>query len=88
MTLPTVNHPTDRPNFCEVRTGHQGFSFSYQTCIAFRGENSRGEFKSEVCENVWGPTTGKHLNYVDGGAKSIRLDREAFIAALEDFTKR
>jgi hypothetical protein len=35
-----------------------------------------------VGENVWGPTTGKHLNLVDGGDKDSRLGQEEFEARL------
>jgi hypothetical protein len=31
-----------------------------------------------LCQNDWGPTTGKHLNHIDPD-KSKRLDQETFI---------
>lgn len=48
--------------------------FSYRTPVAFRG---RGH-GLVVCQNDWGPTTGKHLNWIDGGEKSRRVPREQF----------
>jgi hypothetical protein len=48
--------------------------FSYKTVVAFRtiGGGLR------VSENCWGPTTGKHLNAIDGGNKKSRLPRDKF----------
>lgn len=51
--------------------------FSYRTLIAFQKDGER-----IVRQNAWGPTTGKHLNAIDGGAKSARLSAEDFQAAL------
>jgi hypothetical protein len=39
--------------------------FSYKTLVAVRAPG-HGLI---VRENVWGPTTGKHLNWIDGGNK-------------------
>lgn len=54
------------------------FYYSYQTLIAFRPV--KGLFAGvAVCrENVWGNTTGKHLNWVTNGEPTIRFDEEAF----------
>lgn len=60
MQLPSVNHPTDRPNFTEVSVGPVDLLFSYRTVISFRGP---GEPSFVTRQNDWGPTTGKHLNY-------------------------
>ena len=48
------------------------FYKSYDTIIAFETMRLR------VCENCWSKTTGKHLNWLDGGNKKNRLDRETF----------
>jgi len=47
--------------------------FSYNTIVAF-------DFNGElfVVKNEWGPTTGKHLNWIDGGDKSSRLSSTDF----------
>jgi hypothetical protein len=68
-----------RPNLTEVTIGDVTVSFSYRTPIAFHvagvGCTAR--------ENVWGPTTGKHLRIVAPNvAKADRLDGEAFERAL------
>lgn len=64
---PTVSHPTDRPNFCSVSIGDREWWFSYRTCVAYRGPETN--FATVVRENDWGPTTGRHLNYIDGGTQ-------------------
>ena len=48
--------------------------FSYKTMVAFR---VRGH-ERVVRENSWGPTTGKHLNAIDGGDKKARVSGEEF----------
>jgi len=47
--------------------------YSYKTPVAFR-HNGR----LVVRENDWGPTTGKHLNWIDGGNKSGRIQGGEF----------
>lgn len=77
METPSINHPTDRPNFTQVWVGGHQFYFSYHTVIAVDGK---------VRKNNWGPTTGKHLNYIDGGddlAKARRLDDDEFNKLME-----
>lgn len=77
---PTISHPTGKVNFTRTTdTTGRVFYFSYTTVIAF----TDGFGGLVVTENVWGPTTGKHLNWIDGGDKSTRLGREAFLARLE-----
>lgn len=49
------------------------FYFSYKTLVAFKTKG-----KLYVIENYWGPTTGKHLNWIDGGNKKDRLDKDSF----------
>ena len=48
--------------------------FSYETLIAFQLDS-----ELIVSENIWSNTTGKHLNIVDGGAKSRRIPHEQFV---------
>ena len=55
------------------------YYFSYQTLVAFR----RHSVGLVVRENTWGPTTGKHLNWIDGGSnKAARLTEEQFQQVL------
>ena len=51
--------------------------YSYRTLIAF----TDGTGNRFVHANDWGPTTGKHLNAIDGGAKAARLSAEDFAKA-------
>lgn len=48
--------------------------FSYKTCVAFHVDGH----PMVVRENEWRPTTGKYLNWIDGGRKSDRVDSETF----------
>ena len=48
--------------------------FSYKTPVAFYS-HATGKV---VRENDWGPTTGKHLNWIDGGDKKSRVSSEKF----------
>lgn len=79
----SVEHPTDRPNFCIVRLPSVQVAFSYETPIAFA---AGGEWK--VRQNHWSATTGKHLNYLDNGEKKDRLDDEAWWAEFNAVTSR
>jgi hypothetical protein len=82
-TLPTIDHPTNLPNFTEVTVGDLTVWFSYRTPIAFMTP----ETGRVISENVWSNTTGRHLAWLDGGdrqAKARRFTREAFVIALED----
>lgn len=65
-------------NFATVTLGKLTVAFSYQTVIGF----SSG-IRWLISENLWGPTTGKHLNALPGGSdKSRRLPRQEFEEAL------
>lgn len=86
MNLPSFE------TYCPNTTGHNALQFdlgsgflvwfSYRTPVAFHAPGT----STIVRENEWGPTTGKHLNSIDGGsapAKKLRLDGEAFQSALQ-----
>ena len=60
-----------------VEVGGRTLYFSYETLVAFEGRDGR----RVVRENSWGPTTGKHLNWIDGGDRKGRVSAEAFAAA-------
>ena len=77
--LPTIDHPTGRDNFTRVDVGGVTFWFSYRTCVAFNRHDGTGPV---VRENDWGPTTGKHLNWIDDGDKGRRVPANVFQSAL------
>ena len=56
---------------------------SYETVIAFEKDGDL-----VVSENVWGPTTAKHINWVDNGDKDTRLSREDFVEQLDTTENR
>ncbi|GAF80298.1 unnamed protein product, partial [marine sediment metagenome] len=61
-------------DFTRVNIGSYTIWFSYKTPIAFQTP----EGGKVVRENEWGPTTGKHLNYIDRGEKGSRVDGTTF----------
>jgi hypothetical protein len=61
----------------QIFAGGSSFWFSYRTCIAFKVAGG----PVVVCQNEWGPTTGKHLNAIDDD-HDTRLPVDAFRAAL------
>ena len=71
-------------NAMRVEVGPVTLYFSYQTLVAF---NAPG-FDSVVSENSWGSTTGKHLNWIDGGDKKNRLPSDAFDAEVSKLLKK
>lgn len=68
-----------------VQMGKRTVYYSYDTVVSFRGENSKGEYFNCTCQNMWGKTTGKHLNWIDGGDKKSRLHPEEFQKQLKRF---
>ena len=50
------------------------FYFSYEALVAVSTINHG----TKVLKNNWGPTTGKHLNAIDGGNKNFRVDQDEF----------
>ena len=66
-----------------IKIGRLTLYFSYDTIVAF----SDG-YKRYVCQNVWSKTTGKHLNWIDGGNKEGRLPYEEFKQKLEETLKK
>lgn len=67
----------DSPTLHEVTVGNLDLYFSYQTVVAFRGDDGL-----VVSENVWSVTTGKHLSMIDGGRKAYRVPHDVFSAQL------
>lgn len=74
-------------NSIAIRMGTRTVYYSYNTVVAFRGTNSKGKDFDCVSQNRWGTTTGKHLNWIDGGDKKSRLDKEEFDKQLQEFLK-
>lgn len=75
----SIDHPTDRPNFTIVGLETVSLAFSYQTLVGVNFHNGNGW---KVRENVWGPTTGGHLNYLNPD-KGDRLSEREFSALVE-----
>lgn len=83
VTVPTIaNYGTGQGNSIVVTDARAvAYYFSYRTCVAFYAPSTG----LVVRQNSWGPTTGKHLNWIDGGsaeAKASRLSGVEFDEAL------
>ena len=75
-----VQYPTKQPNFVIVYTPNCDLAFSYETLVGVQGflrqsgDKDAYQFRQWlVAENEWGPTTGKHLNWLDNGYKGDRV---------------
>ena len=62
-----------------VEMGPVTLYYSYKTIVAFSYKGVR-----TVCENCWGNTTGKHLNWLDGRDHTNRVPRSEFTEKLEE----
>jgi len=66
-----------------VEIGNLELFFSYKTVVAYRTI----EDGVVICENVWGTTTGKHLNWICRD-KSRRLPYAEFEKRLSKLLKK
>jgi hypothetical protein len=102
-----VKHPKDTVNFCVVQLPKCDLAFSYETLIGVRqtqttGLSTSGSWQWVLSQNNWGPTTGKHLNWLDNDkdtrvphAELLRIAKHALsgfgyadlVAAAEDAAK-
>lgn len=83
MELPTISvycENTTGANAICVSFNNADLYFSYRTPVAIRAPG----LGLLVRQNDWGPTTGKHLNAIDGGRKSSRVPGEVFEAKLRE----
>ena len=71
-------------NFNSVEIKWVRFYFSYQTCVCIKlREQFNGEYWFAIQNQRWA-TTGKHLNWFDGGDKKSRLTPEKFQEVYEE----
>ena len=59
------------------------YYFSYNTLVAFKHPTS----DLVIRENIWGNTTGKHLNWIDAD-KSKRVDTPTFFEKLDELKSK
>ena len=78
MSLPSIEI---KNNLTKVIVNNTTLWFSYTTLIAFRVGN-----RKVVHINEWNNTTGKHLNQIDGGDISTRVDSETFLEKWSELT--
>lgn len=70
-------------NSLMVDLGEIDLYYSYETIVAYRDAQEG----LVCCENVWGVTTGKHLNWIQSDKKS-RVKRNEFDKMLADALAR
>lgn len=75
----SIDHPTDKSNFSIVTVHGIDLAFSYRTNIGIRVGFERWILRV----NDWGPTTGKHMNYLNED-KDSRLDSDEFEEFVND----
>ena len=70
-----------RKAHCDLYENDQGVKlyFSYETLVAFKVPS----YQLASIENYWGPTTGKHLNWI-GEPKDCRYEKDAFYKIAEE----
>lgn len=78
----SVRHPNNRANYCTVYLGGLMLHFSYETIVGFSGP----KYGTVASENLWGPTTGKHLNMFSN--PNDRIGRDDFEYKLQDALER
>ena len=61
-------------SLCFTDPQDRDFYYSYKTLVAFRTCKTG----LVVIKNYWSTTTGKHLNWIDGGDKKGRVNQEEF----------
>lgn len=87
MTIPKIAHygkyektSSGKANVTLLTMDRLRLYFSYKTPVAFYD----AENKLVIRENDWGPTTGKHLAWINPD-KSIRVPSEIFEAKLNEY---
>lgn len=82
-----ISHPLNTANFTIVTTPGVRLAFSYDTLIGFYtgAENMWGWI---VRENAWGPTTGKHLNWLQSDKKERLNEVDFNLKFMEATLKR
>ena len=78
FSIKSYSEKTPNANCMQVEFPGLTVYFSYQTPVAFSCDG-----KLVVRKNDWGPTTGKHLGWLDGGNKKNRLPAKEFQEQLE-----
>lgn len=93
--VPTITHPTGRPNYTVVSFPTYNIYYSYETPIGFSQRGRRVVASSPESANSpgatasgkWSPTTAKHVQLASADGTAERLDWTTFATALEDLTR-
>ena len=89
MNLPTVssygNYESDNYGAHTLKVDFENFTlyYSYKTIVAYYDPTDG----LVCCENVWGVTTGKHLNWIEPNKKN-RAKSDRFDEMLKNMLER
>ena len=81
-----IHQPLGASKFWIVKYGDRQLAFSYETLIGYRVLADHGWSDWVVRANEWGPTTGKHMNYLHdecGQTKKDRIQGSEFLKRFE-----
>ena len=70
-------HRSMNNKLTQVSLGRLTLWFSYETIVAFMHMGVK-----KVTENVWGTTTGRHLNAIQPN-KKLRMDHNKFVQEID-----
>lgn len=65
-------------NMHQISIAGYTYFFSYETPIAFKPHGS----PAYVTQNMWGKTTGKHINYIKEHYDHIQISKQEFDEAM------
>jgi hypothetical protein len=83
MGLPRISFYGINNNSLEITIGSVKVWFSYTTPIAFKVDGDQ----LVVRRNVWSNTTGRHMNFIDGGKHRSRVNAEVFERLWNDLAE-
>lgn len=92
--VPTITHPTNRPNYTVVSTPEANVYYSYETPIEFstRGRRVVADAPAPGAPGAtpsgkWSPTTAKHVTLASANGTAERLPWAEFVDALSEVVR-
>ena len=82
VSIESYSSGAPNSNCMRVQVGKLYLYFSYTTIVAFSMDS-----KTVGCENNWGSTTGKHLNWIEPDKKK-RIGEDTFETLLTKVLKK
>lgn len=93
--VPTIIHPTNRPNYSVLSTPTYNIYYSYETPIGFSTRTRRvvasapesADSPGATPSGKWGPTTARHVALASADGAAERLTWDEFVAVLDEVTR-